>query len=58
MDGLKSITWQGLIAFGFTLLKAAAILIIGHYAVKFIGKLLSKSFEKVKMDVSLEKFFL
>lgn len=58
MDGLKSITWQGLITFGFTLLKAALILIIGHYAAVFIGKLLSKSFKKVKMDVSLEKFFL
>ena len=58
MDGLKSITWQGLITFGFTLLKAALILIIGHYAVVFIIKLLTKSFEKVKMDVSLEKFFL
>ncbi len=58
MDGLKSITWQGLITFGFTLLKAALILIIGHYAVVFIIKLLTKSFEKVKMDISLEKFFL
>lgn len=58
MDGLKSITWQGLITFGFTLLKAALILAIGHYAVVFILKLLTKSFEKVKMDVSLEKFFL
>ena len=58
MDGLKSISLQGLIAFGFTLLKAALILIIGHYAVVFILKLLTKSFERVKMDVSLEKFFL
>ena len=58
MDGLKSISLQGLIAFGFTLLKAALILIIGHYAVVFILKLLTKSFERVKMDISLEKFFL
>lgn len=58
MDGLKSISLQGLIAFGFTLLKAVLILIIGHYAVVFILKLLTKSFERVKMDVSLEKFFL
>ncbi len=58
MDGLKSISLQGLIVFGFTLLKAVLILIIGHYAVVFILKLLTKSFERVKMDVSLEKFFL
>lgn len=58
MDGLKSITAGGLISFGFTLLKAALILIIGHYAVVFIGKLLSKSFKRIKMDVSLERFFL
>lgn len=58
MDGLKSISLQGLIAFGFTLLKALLILIIGHYAVVFILKLLTKSFERVKMDISLEKFFL
>ena len=58
MDGLKSITWQGLITFGFTLLKAALILIIGHYAVVFIVKLLTKSFERIKKDDSLEKFFL
>lgn len=58
MDGLKSITWQGLITFGFTLLKTALIVVIGHYAVVFILKLLTKSFKKVKMDVSLEKFFL
>ena len=58
MDGLKSISLQGLIAFGFTLLKAVLILIIGHYAVVFILKLLTKSFKRVKMDISLEKFFL
>ena len=58
MDGLKSITAGGLISFGFTLLKAALILIIGHYAAVFIGKLLSKSFKRIKMDVSLERFFL
>lgn len=58
MDGLKSITADGLISFGLILLKAALILLVGHYAVVFIIKLLTKSFEKVKMDVSLEKFFL
>ena len=58
MDGLKSITWQSLITFGFTLLKTALIVVIGHYAVVFILKLLTKSFKNVKMDVSLEKFFL
>lgn len=58
MEALKSISLQGLITYGFTLLKAALILIVGHYAVVFILKLLTKSFEKVKMDVSLEKFFL
>lgn len=58
MDGLKSITAGGLISFGFTLLKAALILIVGHYAAVFIGKLLSKSFKRIKMDVSLERFFL
>ena len=54
MDGLKSISLQGLITFGFTILKTALIVVIGHYAVVFILKLLTKSFEKVKMDVSLE----
>ena len=58
MEALKSITWQGLITAGFALLKTALILIIGHYAVVFILKLLTKSFKKVKMDVSLVKFFL
>ena len=58
MDGFKGITLSGLISFGLVLLKAAVILLAGHFAVVFIIKLLSKSFERIKMDVSLEKFFL
>ena len=54
MDGFKGITMSGLISFGLVLLKAAVILLAGHFAVVFIIKLLSKSFEKIKMDVSLE----
>lgn len=58
MDGLKGVTLSGLISFGLMLLKAAVILVAGHFAVVLIQKLLSKSFEKIKMDVSLERFFL
>ena len=58
MDGFKGITLSGLVSFGLVLLKAAVILLAGQFAVVFIIKLLSKSFEKIKMDVSLEKFFL
>ena len=72
MDGLKSITWQGLITFGFTLLKAALILAIGQIndlhrfqtarrQRKAIGVQLASLFHSADAgDIrnSLEKFFL
>lgn len=49
-----SLEW--LISVGLLLLKAAIILLLGHYIIVFLLKLIKKSFKKVNMDFSLERF--
>lgn len=51
-------TWEWLISNLLTLLKAGLILLIGHFIAAFIIKLMTKSFKKINMDYSLEKFLV
>ena len=53
-----SLKWSTVISVLLTLVKAGLILLIGHYIIVFILKIMAKSFKKVKIDLSLEKFFI
>lgn len=53
-----SLKWSTVIGVLLTVIKAGLILLIGHYIIVFILKIMTKSFKKVKIDLSLEKFFI
>lgn len=57
MDTMKG--WvPGLVAFGFKLLLALVILMIGSKIIKLIHNLLNRSFTRMDMEISLKKFLL
>lgn len=51
-------SWSWVLSLALTLLKAGLIVLIGHYAIVFLLKIMTRSFERIKMDLSLEKFLL
>ena len=55
---LENFSWASVLAMLFTLLKAGLILLIGHFIAALILKLMTKSFKRIKVDLSLEKFLL
>lgn len=48
----------GLTRLGYRLLMAALILAIGFHIARMVQKMLSKSFERMEMEISLKKFLL
>lgn len=57
LETMKS--WiPGLTRLGYRLLMAAVILAIGFHIARMVQKMLSKSFERMEMEISLKKFLL
>lgn len=53
-----SFSWSWVLSLALTLLKAGLIVLIGHYVIVFLLKIMTRSFERIKMDLSLEKFLV
>ncbi|MCD8082505.1 MAG: mechanosensitive ion channel [Clostridiales bacterium] len=66
LDSITSVTdlatlesWlPGLLSFGYRLLMAVVILIIGNRLAKLVKKLLKRTFERVEMDLSVSRFLM
>lgn len=57
-DLFKDFSWDWLLSNLLALLKAGLILLVGHFIIVFIIKLMTKSLKKISMDYSLEKFLV
>lgn len=53
-----NISWAWLLSVGGMLLKAALIVVAGHFITKLIVKLAEKSLKRFKIDYSLERFIV
>lgn len=51
-------SWSWILSLALTLLKAGLIVLIGHFVIVFLLKIMTRSFKKIKMDFSLEKFLV